>query len=127
MLIAIMTILFLGGGSSSFLDFISETKDEVKTVVEDEDRRKGALATLKLMKKEASARNKSTNKLTKLIGKQVEVGGPTTSELETAWSDHYETVDSYYARMIDLRFELKDNVTREEWQQIFAPEETTEQ
>ena len=92
-----------------------------------EDRRKGALATLKLMKKEASARNKSGKKLSKLIAKQVESGGPTTSELETAWFDHYDTVDGYYSRMIDLRFELKDNVTREEWQQIFSPQESAEQ
>ena len=127
MLIAIMTILFLGGGSNTFLDFVSETKGEVKEVVQDKDRRAAALDTLKLMKKEASARNKSTKKLTKLIGKQVKDGGPTTSELETAWSDHYETVDGYYARMIDLRFELRDSVTREEWQQIFAPEKSTEQ
>ena len=127
MLIAIMTILFLGGGSNMFLDFVSETKGEVKEVVQDEDRRDAALDTLKLMKKEASARNKSTKKLSKLIAKQVKDGGPTTSELETAWSDHYETVDGYYARMIDLRFELRDSVTREEWQQIFATEKSTEQ
>ena len=127
MLIAIMTILFLGGGSNTFLDYVAETKGEVKTVVLDDERRKTALATLKLMKKEASARNKSTGKLSKLIAKQVKVGGPTTSELETAWSEHYETVDGYYARMIDLRFELRDSITREEWQQIFAAKESEEQ
>ena len=127
MLIAIMTILFLGGGSNMFLDFVSETKGEVKEVVQDEDRRDAALDTLKLMKKEASARNKSTKKLSKLIAKQVKAGGPTTSEFETAWSDHYETVDAYYARMIELRFELRDSVTREEWQQIFAPEKSADQ
>jgi hypothetical protein len=127
MLIAIMTILFLGGGSNTFLDYIAEAKGEVKTVVLDDERRKAALATLKLMKKEASARNKSTGKLSKLIAKQVKVGGPTSSELGTAWSEHYETVDGYYARMIDLRFELRDSITREEWQQIFAAKESEEQ
>ena len=47
MLIALMTILFLGGGvQDSVLDYIKETKAVVKEVVEDKSRRSEVNETL---------------------------------------------------------------------------------
>jgi len=51
MLIAIFTILFLGGGTSGLLDYIAQTEDNIKVVMEKDDRRKAALATVKEMKR----------------------------------------------------------------------------
>ena len=50
MLIALITILILGGSNTAMLDFIAETQDEVKVVMEKDDRRKAALSTLKALK-----------------------------------------------------------------------------
>jgi hypothetical protein len=40
--------------------------------------------------------------------------------IEAIWSDYFEAVDEFNSDMIDLRFELKDSVTREEWEQLFG-------
>ena len=58
MLIALLTILLLGGGSSVFLEFVSESEDAVKTVMAKDGRQKDALNVLKAMKKRTIGQNK---------------------------------------------------------------------
>ena len=57
----LITYLILGGGSSSFLDFISDTTDAVKTVVIDDERQDEALSILKSMKTRSKEHNKQDN------------------------------------------------------------------
>ena len=45
MLIALFTILFLGGSDTGMLDFIADSQDTVKVVMEKDDRRKEVLAS----------------------------------------------------------------------------------
>ena len=71
MLIALMTILFLGGGSgSNLMAFISEVNDEVEVTVVDEDRREAALDTLKAMKQHLKEQGKAKDAVFKRL-KQV--------------------------------------------------------
>ena len=36
------------------------------------------------------------------------------------WDDYYQDVENYNKQMIDLRFELRESLTRDEWEQIFS-------
>ena len=62
MLIALITILLLGGGDSAVLDFVSYMRDSVDEVVEDDERRNDATATLKEMKSSPTLTSRRTER-----------------------------------------------------------------
>ena len=57
MLIALITMLLLGGGSTSVLNYIADTRDNVKIVIPKGETQNAALDTLKALKKRTSAHN----------------------------------------------------------------------
>jgi RNAse (barnase) inhibitor barstar len=122
MLIALMTILFLGGGSAVLLEYIGDTEDAIKVVMEKDDRRKGALATVKEMKKRTKARNKQVKKTSKELSKVLANHDASSTDLDAVWDVYYAEVEAHNKEMLDLRFELHDRLTRDEWHQIFSEE-----
>jgi 3-methyladenine DNA glycosylase AlkC len=69
MLIALFAILFLGGSDTAMLDYIADTQETVKVVMDKDDRRKEALATLKAMEKRSNAQNKMVKRTSKDLSK----------------------------------------------------------
>ena len=122
MLIAIFTILFLGGGSSATLDFIADTQDNVKLVMEKGDRRKEALVTLKAMKKRAGAHYDVAKTTSKDLNGALGNVEDQDEEIDMIWYRYFAQREAYNRDMIDLRYQLKDQLAREEWQQVFAAE-----
>jgi len=122
MLIALLTIMLLGGGASASLDYIADSRDAVKTVMAEDGRQKDALSVLKAMKKRAKSQNKLVRKSVKELGKLLEGREDITAEGDDILDRHLENVESYSSDMIDLRFELKEQITRDEWGQIFSEE-----
>ena len=120
MLIALMTILFLGGGTTGLLDFIGGVEGSIEFVMEKDDRRKGALATVKEMKKRTKARNKQVKKSRKELSKVLADPEATEADIDATWETFFAEVESHNADMLDLRFELRDRLTRDEWQQVFS-------
>jgi hypothetical protein len=120
MLIALFTILILGGGSTGMLDYIADTQDEVKLVMEKDDRQKEALATLKTMKKSTDARNKMVKSASKDMSKALLNEEGSDAEIDAIWDTYFSQRADYNQEMLDLRYQLKDQMTREEWQQVFA-------
>ncbi len=119
MMIALFTILFLGGGSDALLGFIAETQDNVKIVMVRDERQKSALATLKLMKKITKVRNKKVKKAAKDLGKAFNHHSVTVEQLDAIWAGYFTNIDQHNHDMLDLRFELKEHINREEWEAIF--------
>ena len=124
MLIALMTILLLGGSSSVVLDFVAETRDNVKIVLPKGERQKEALGTLKEMKKVSRAYQKYLGKARKELYKVIDMADDVESELDAVWTAHFTEVLSHNDTMLDLRFELLEQLTREEWGEIFSSEST---
>lgn len=122
MLIALLTILLLGGGTSKFLDFMGDSEDAVKTVMAKDGRQKDALNVLKAMEKTTKGQNKQIRKSIKELGKLIEGRDDVTSEIDGIIDRHFENLDSYSSDIIELRFELKEQITREEWGRIFPVE-----
>ncbi len=121
MLIALFTILFLGAsGNTGVLDFIADTQDEVKLVMDKDDRRKEALSTLKAIKKRTEAHNKVVKGTSKDLNKALADNDVTEADIDTIWFRYFAQREAYNRDVLDLRFQLKDQMTREEWQQVFA-------
>jgi hypothetical protein len=117
MLIALYTIFVLGGGGSGTLDFIADTSDTVKVVVENEESRKTALSTLKAMKKLSSNNDKAVKRASKELNAALE--SDDHAAIESAWDKILQQRRAYDNSMLDMRFELKDQLTREDWEAVF--------
>ena len=120
MLIALFTILILGGSATGMLDFIADSQDTVKIVMEKDDRRKEVLATLKETKKRTDAHNKMVKGASKDLSKILSGDEVTEADVDAIWQGYFASRADYNRDMLDLRFQLKDQMTREEWQQVFA-------
>ena len=120
MLIALFTILLLGGSATGMLDFIADTQDTVKVVMEKDDRRKEVLATLKETKKRTDAHNKMLKGASKDMNATLSSDGVTDADIDAVWDSYFAQRADYNSDMLDLRFQLKGQMTREEWQQVFA-------
>jgi len=117
MLIALFTILFLGGGGAGILDFVADAQDEIKVVMEKDNQQREALGILKAMKKRVSANNKTL----KLTLKDLDRALSTDADFDTIWDTYFEQRGAHNRDMLDLRFKLRDQLTREEWEQVFSP------
>ncbi len=120
MLIALFTILILGGSNTGMLNFIADTQDTVKVVMEKDDRRKEALSTLKAIKKRTEAHNKMVKGSSKDLNQALANNDVTEADIDTIWYRYFAQREAYNRDMLDLRFQLKDQMTRKEWQQVFG-------
>jgi len=122
MLVALFTVLLLGGTSSFLLDYVADARDYVKIVVPKGERQKVAFDTLKAMKKSESAYRKHLRKAGKELFKAIDLPDDVESEFDAVWSAHLAEVQRQNHEMLDLRFELREQLTREEWGEIFSGE-----
>jgi len=120
MLIALLTVMLLGGGSYDLSTFIAEGQDNIESAVDDPQRRQTAMDILLAMEDFMSSDNSET---TALIARTQQA----FSE-EKVWSA--EELDALFAeartlkaeraeRFIELRLELKAALTSEEWAEVF--------
>ena len=89
MLIALFTILILGGSATGMLDFIADTQDTVKVVMEKDDRRKEVLATLKETKKRTNAYNKMVKGSSKDMKKILSNDEVADADIDTIWDTYF--------------------------------------
>jgi hypothetical protein len=118
MLLALYTIFVLGGSGSGTLDYIAEFSDTVKVVVENKEDQKAALSTLKAMKKLTSTYDKDYKRTSKELN--TTISSDDNAAIDAVWDEFLQQRGVYDSSMLDLRFELKDQLTREEWQSIFS-------
>ena len=121
MLIALITILFLGGGlENAVLDYVGYIQGSIDEDVLDGERQSDAKATLKTMKQLTSTHAKSNEKaFVALLDEMSELDG-NSDAVNAIWDAYYQDVESYNEQMINLRFQLRDSLTRAEWEAIFG-------
>ena len=120
MLIAtLIALLFLGSGAGLMLDGIDEMEDNIKSQIQNEDTRKAALAIVDRMedttKDYADADGDGEKDLLKLIQRYE----TTTAELQSSLDASYDQRIQYQQKMLALRFELKNTMSREQWDKVF--------
>ena len=119
MLTALFISMLFGGGSTAMLGYIADAQDSVKIVMVKDERRKEALSTLKAMRKRTNARNKEVKRATKNLNKALAQDNMNAADIDAIWAGYFAEIDQYDHDMLDLRFELKKHVNREEWTEIF--------
>ena len=121
MIAALITILILGGGvESAVLDYVKYIRGTVADVVADDDRKAEARSILDDAKKltKDHARTNETA-FESLLAETGSIDADVTT-IESLWEDHHQAVKNYNEQMIDLRFRLRDTLTRDEWEALFA-------
>ena len=121
MLAAIIAVLFLGGAASNaVLSYVAETKSNVSDVIEEPDRRSEIKATLGEMKKRSKAQNKASRQILKRLQGELGEHEANAAAIESVLDDHLASLNEYNEDMIDLRFQLKDQLSRDEWTALFG-------
>ena len=123
MLATIITILFLTGGASAGLlyDF-GDVKKQLKAVVVDEERKDQALDVLKEIKSRAKAEGKGFKGLSKDFREEFSASDMTDAQLAAIGTQFIDNTRAYYSDLLDLRFELREHLTPEEWAATFVDE-----
>ena len=120
MLIALMTILFLGGGGgSAVLAYIADSTDAVKEVVQDDDRREEALETMASLKDLGKQQSKARQDVLKQMKTVLAEHETPTDSIDDLWSGYYQRVREINDAALDHRFALRDQLTRDEWERVF--------
>ena len=119
MLTALLISMLFGGGSTAVLGYIADAEDRVKIVMVKDERRREALGTLKAMKKRTNARSKLVRRSAKSLNKALNQDNIAAADIDAIWDGYFAGIDQYDHDMLDLRYQLKGHINREEWQEIF--------
>jgi hypothetical protein len=122
MLIALFTMLFLGGSTTGMLDFIADTQSEVGSVMERGDRRSSTLETLDAMEARTEEHVDMVENASEGIRQALADFEANSPDIDAIWSEYFAQRAAYNREMLDLRFQLRDQLTREEWEQVFGRE-----
>ena len=68
------------------------------------------------------AHNKMVKGTSKNMNKTLSSDEVTNADIDTVWDGYFEQRAAYNQEMLDLRYQLKDQLTREEWRQVFDGE-----
>lgn len=127
MLIAtILTLLFLGSDAGLMADGIDQMHDNIKDRIVDESTRKAALGVVDSMKDTTKDYAKADNDGEKELLKLIQQYGTTTEQLQSHLDASYEQRVEYQQQMLVLRFELKNKLSREQWEKVFSKSNITE-
>ena len=120
MLIALLTVMLLGGGSYDLSTFIAEGQDNIESAVDDPQRRQTALDILLAMEDFMSSDNSET---TALIARTQQAFSEekvwSAEELDALFAEARSLKTERAERFIKLRLELKAALTGEEWAEVF--------
>jgi len=122
MLIALFTLLFLGGGGGSYvLGQVDLLMDNVKAVVQADDRRKQAIDILKELEDDGKDYQKKQKKHAEDLDELTEERGFDTAKADAIWDAVFKDMESFHAQALSRRQELKTVVNRDEWPKVFGP------
>jgi hypothetical protein len=125
MIVGLIALLFLGGDAHPLLAYVDAYQDRLEAVVTDEGRLDQATKVFKEFSDRTKDRDKEVSKTAKQLGKTIGAKNPTAAEIDAVWDQYYQDVDAYHSVVVDTRTELKQYVTRDEWQAIYGPPVTT--
>ena len=119
MLIALITVMLLGGGGGGLLD-LGAIKKEIKSFMASTEQRKAALDLVKAGEKSAKAQSKLTNQTAKRIGKAVADHEVDLADVDAIWTEYHNATMKHHRELVELRFQLKQHISPEEWAAIFS-------
>jgi hypothetical protein len=126
MLVALMMAFLLGGGGAGGAILTSETVKqlgkEIQTEVSDPLQAEAAAGTLAELKSEIKGFEKTFAKSGKQLTKLYKDHAAGADEMQAALDELNTSWKASQDKAIDLRFELKESLTEEEWAAVFGSE-----
>ena len=119
MLVGLFAILFLGGSSYFLLEDIEIVQDRVEDAIVDVSQRDRAKDILGQMEDVAKERKKMVKDMVDQLSNFVDDPIVSDPELDALMADYWAIVGVDHRTLIELRFDLKEHVTRDEWQILF--------
>lgn len=121
MLIAtLVALLFLGSGTNMMFDGIDQMKDNIRSGIVDENDRKAALDMVEKLEDTAKGYAKADSDGEKELLKLIQRYETTTEDLKNNMDASFKQRIQYQQEMLVLRFELKNKLSREQWNKVFA-------
>jgi hypothetical protein len=126
MIWALLAAYFLGGGaggiSGSALTTASvkQLSEEAELLIEEPDRSDVVQQALKELRKEVEAFDKVFGKSGRQLAKSYKDHGAERDEVQAILADLNSGWETAQQRALDLRFELRDSLTVEEWAVLFS-------
>ena len=120
MLIALLTLMLLGGDSYEIREFIAEGQSNMAAAVEDPQRRQTALSILAEMEQAMAAGRSDTTALierTQAEFTEEKVWSP--AELEALFAEAIAARSDSGQRFIELRLKLRESLNDSEWASAF--------
>ncbi len=74
------------------------------------------------MKKRTNAHNRQVRRARKDLNKALGKYDINAVDIDAIWASYFTEFDQYDHDMLDLSFELKEHINREEWEAIFSGE-----
>jgi len=115
----ILALSLMGGGSFGLLDFIEEKEDQIAEIVLEEVRRENSLEIIETIKSKAKEFREVQTSTAEALQQGIE-NKASVEVVDDILADHFKKYSHYNSEMLDLRFELKAQITKEEWLAIFA-------
>lgn len=128
MIWALLAIFFLGGGgdngSGNMLtpESLKQLSARTESVIKDQGREKAAQQTLNNLQMEVKAFEKVFSKSGKQLSKFYEAHDTDGEQLSVILDNLNSDWKSSQQRTLDMRFELKESMTEEEWSALFVTE-----
>lgn len=121
MIVALLTLLFLGGASTQLLEALDTYEDRVEDVIPKGERQQQAKAVFKKMEAIIDRRHDVVKDVADELDKLLQDSDVADADLDAVLGRYSSAVQVTHRDLLDARFELKNHVTREEWPVIFAP------
>ena len=120
MLAALVVYFFLGGGGASGpMLYMEAAGENIEVAVLDEERRDRAGDVVESMLDRSKDHNKALDDLRGRLADVVDRHDVTAHDIDILWNEYFELDAQYSKEIIDLRFDLKDELTRDEWSAVF--------
>jgi hypothetical protein len=102
------------------LSYLAEKHDAAELVLERDEHREEALDILQVMLNRAEDQSGLEAETIKQLRAMIQLRSGTAEEVSQLVAGHRESRGDYINDILDLRYELKDIITRDDWNKIFA-------
>ncbi|MEL7538097.1 MAG: hypothetical protein AAFZ58_08545 [Pseudomonadota bacterium] len=121
MLVALFTYLLLGGGDSfGAMPYIELARANLNATITDDEQRAATEEILLAIETRAAAQADDVASLSANLQGQFGSRDLDAAAIDALWEEYFETNADYADDMLDLRFQLRDEVSREQWSNLFG-------
>jgi hypothetical protein len=120
MVILLLLSLLFGGDDARMMALLDQAKEPIKATVTDSSRRGDLLDIIKAAEQSTRAFAGERKKIAKAYARLQKKAEVTDESLQGVLEQMHTATAGFQQAMIRHRFDLRDTMTREEWEQIYS-------